>query len=101
MSVDGQEILALHELGYRFADSIEGLSCLQVQVLFEALRCRNERIRESLETQSESTREVRPLDELVHVLPHAAAESSPSKDESAAENVEKEVSKVKRCQDTA
>jgi len=52
MSVDGQEILALHELGYRFADSIEGLSCLQVQVLFEALRCRNERIRESLETQS-------------------------------------------------
>jgi hypothetical protein len=78
MSVEGQEILALHELGYRFADgSIEGLSCLQVQVLLEALRYRNERIRERLEAQSEGAREVRPLDELVHVLPHAA-EGSPS-----------------------
>jgi len=84
MSVEGQEILSLHELGYRFADgSIEGLSCLQVQVLLEALRYRNERIRESLETQSGEAREVRPLDELVHVLPHAA-EGSPLKDESAA-----------------
>jgi hypothetical protein len=91
MSVEGQEILALHELGYRFADSIEGLSCLQVQVLLEALRYRNERIRERLEAQSEGAREVRPLDELVHVLPHAA-EGSPLKDESAArkdENREK------------
>ena len=93
MSVEGQEILALHELGYRFADgSIEGLSCLQVQVLLEALRYRNERIRERLEAQSEGAREVRSLDELVHVLPHAAAEGSPLKDESAArkdENREK------------
>ena len=43
---------AEHDLGYRFTDSIEGLSCLQVQVLLEALKYRNERIRESLETQS-------------------------------------------------
>jgi len=84
MSVEGQEILSLHELGYRFTDSIENLSCLQVQVLLEALRYRNERIRESLEAQSEGAREVRPLDELVHVLPHAA-EGSPPKDEPAAE----------------
>jgi hypothetical protein len=89
MSVEGQEILALHELGYRFTDSIEGLSCLQVQVLLEALKYRNERIRESLETRSESTREVRPLDELVHVLPHATAEGSPPKDESAARKDER------------
>jgi hypothetical protein len=91
MSVEGQEILALHELGYRFADgSIEGLSCLQVQVLLEAVRCRNERIRESLEAQSDGAREVRPLDELVHVLPHAA-EGSPPKDEPAAlKNAKKE-----------
>jgi hypothetical protein len=90
MSIEGQEILALHELGYRFTDSIEGLSCLQVQVLLEALRYRNERIRESLETQSESIREVRPLDDLVHVLPHAA-EGSPSEDEPAAlKNARKE-----------
>lgn len=65
MSADGQEILALHELGYRFTDCVEGLSCLQVQVLLEALKYRNEKIREALEKPSD----VRPLDELVHVLP--------------------------------
>jgi len=91
MSIEGQEILVLHDLGYRFTDSIEGLSCLQVQVLLEALKYRNERIRESLETQSGEAREVRSLDELVHVLPRAA-EGSPPKDEPAAENAEKEVS---------
>jgi hypothetical protein len=88
MSIEGQEILALHELGYRFTDSIEGLSCLQVQVLLEALRYRNEKIRESLEAQSGGAREVRPLDDLVHVLPRAA-EGSPLKDESAARKDER------------
>jgi hypothetical protein len=88
MSVEGQEILALHELGYRFTDSIEGLSCLQVQVLLEALRYRNEKIRENLEAQSGGAREVRPLDDLVHVLPRAA-EGSPLKDESAARKDER------------
>jgi hypothetical protein len=83
MSIEGQEILTLHKLGYRFTDSIDELSCLQVQVLLEALRYRNKRVRESLKAQSEGARDVRPLDDLVHVLPRAV-EGSPLKDESAA-----------------
>ncbi|MEM2163905.1 MAG: hypothetical protein QXR62_05735 [Candidatus Bathyarchaeia archaeon] len=79
MSIDGQEILVLHDLGYRFTDRIDGLSCLQVQVLIEAMRYRNEMVRESLSIQSDSgAKDVRPLDELIHILPRkdAAVEGS-------------------------
>ncbi|MEM2351787.1 MAG: hypothetical protein QXT26_05215 [Thermoproteota archaeon] len=90
MSIDGQEILTLHDLGYRFTDRIDELSCLQVQVLIEALRHRNEKIRESLEVHGESCRDAKPLDELVHVLPRApTAKGSPIKDESAGEKERK------------
>ncbi|MEM2351649.1 MAG: hypothetical protein QXT26_04500 [Thermoproteota archaeon] len=88
MSINGQEILALHELGYRFADRLDTLSCLQTQVLLEALRFRNERIREALEKPS-SSGDVRPLNDLIHVLPQVSTvEGSPIKDESAVKGKE-------------